>query len=318
MIITLEDTNSSAIARELIHLREEGGAIALGRVLTLIVVATSDEVNEDAIAAANEASGEHPMRVIVMHTYPEGTDSALHAEIRVGSDAGASEVVVLHASGAIATDLASIVQPLLLPDTPVVTWWPDCSETDPAQNPLGALAQLRIVDSFEVTNPFTTLAQLGDGHERGDTNLAWARITRWRAQLASVLDQPPYDPITEAEVIYRRLTTSTLLLAGWLAHYLEVPVRLTHEDDDIAGNLRAVRLFRQDGTIELRRTSVEVAILSQPDQPDQIVPLAIRNRFSVLSEELRSLAADEIYATVLLDGVPMIAAAHSELVELER
>lgn len=314
MIVKLEDTNSSAIARELIRMREEGGAIALGRVLTLIVVATS-AVNEDAIEAANEASGEHPMRVIVVHTYPDGDTAKLDAEIRVGSDAGASEVVVLHASGPAASEPASLVQPLLLPDTPVVTWWPDCSETDPAQNPLGELAQLRIVDSFDVIDPFATLAELADGYESGDTNLSWARITRWRAQLASVLDQPPYDPITGAEVIYRKLTTSTLLMAGWLGHYLGVPVKLEHSDDDLAGNLRAVRLFRHDGVIELRRTAQDTALLSQPDQPDQIVPLAIRNRFSVLSEELRSLAADQIYATVLCEGVPEIAKANQELVE---
>ncbi|WP_125105898.1 glucose-6-phosphate dehydrogenase assembly protein OpcA [Gulosibacter massiliensis] len=317
MIVTLDDTNSSAIARELIRMREEGGAIALGRVLTLIVVATSD-VNEDAIEAANEASGEHPMRVIVVHTYPDGDGAKLDAEIRVGSDAGASEVVVLHASGPASEEPASLIQPLLLPDTPVVTWWPDCSETHPAQNPLGELAQLRIVDSFKVAEPFATLAQLAEGYESGDTNLAWARITRWRAQLASVLDQPPYDPITGAEVSYRKLTTSTLLMAGWLAHYLKVPVTLQFSDDDLAGNLRAVKLFRHDGVIELRRTAKDTAILSQPDQPDQIVPLAIRNRFSVLSEELRSFAADPIYAAVLLEGVPEIAASNRELTEQER
>jgi glucose-6-phosphate dehydrogenase assembly protein OpcA len=317
VIRTLDDTNSSEIARQLVQLREEGGAIALGRVLTLVVVNAHD-VNEDAIRATNEASGEHPMRVIVVHTYPGGEGSRLDAEIRVGSDAGASDVVVLHASGGTAEDPASLVQPLLLPDAPVVTWWPDCSETDPAQNPLGALAQLRIVDSFDVDQPFATLAALSDGYEDGDTNLAWARITRWRAQLASVLDQPPYDPITRAEVTYRNLTTSTLLMAGWLGHYLGVDVALRHSDDDIAGNLRSVRLHRADGVIELERTAADTAILSQPDQPDQIVPLTIRNRYSVLSEELRSLAVDPVYATVLNEGVPEIARANPELTERER
>jgi hypothetical protein len=95
-------------------------------------------------------------------------------------------------------------------------------------------------------------------------------------------------------------------------------VALRHSDDDIAGNLRSVRLHRADGVIELERTAADTAILSQPDQPDQIVPLTIRNRYSVLSEELRSLAVDPVYATVLNEGVPEIARANPELTERER
>ena len=38
MIIDLPDTNTGAVARELVELRESGGAVALGRVLTLIIV----------------------------------------------------------------------------------------------------------------------------------------------------------------------------------------------------------------------------------------------------------------------------------------
>lgn len=311
MIITLDNTNSSTVAKQLVELREQGGAVALGRVLTLIVVA-SDQVNEEAIAAANEASGEHPMRVIVVHLHPEVDETVLNAQVRVGSDAGASEVVVLTANGKTSIDPASLVQPLLLPDAPVVTWWPNCDETHPARNALGELAQLRIVDSSETDDPFASLQELAAGYEDGDTNLAWARITRWRAQLAAVLDQPPYLPITGAAVVYSRLTTSTILMAGWLTHYLQIPVRLEGAPDDIPGNLREVRLDREDGPIVLRRTARDTAVLHQPDQPEQIVPLELRNRFSVLTEELRSLAGDPVYAAVLRDGVPTIAAEFAD------
>src|SRR5690606_37774196 len=41
MIIDLPNTTVSKIARSLVSVREEGGAVALGRVLTLVIVASS-------------------------------------------------------------------------------------------------------------------------------------------------------------------------------------------------------------------------------------------------------------------------------------
>ena len=67
MIVDLPDTTISQVAKRLVQVREEGGAVALGRVLTL-VIATREEAAEPAIDAANDASREHPMRVIVLMT----------------------------------------------------------------------------------------------------------------------------------------------------------------------------------------------------------------------------------------------------------
>lgn len=307
MIVNLEATNSSEIAREIVRLREEGGAVALGRVLTLVVVAGPNE-NEEAIRAANAASGEHPMRVIVVHTHLQTAESRLDAEIRVGSDAGASEVIVLHASGASGHDPAALVQPLLLPDAPIVTWWPEHSSLRPSETRLGQMAQLRIVDTHFAEHAPSTLVELAQGYVDGDTNLAWTRITRWRAQLAAVLDQPPYLPVERAEVDFSSPSTSTLLMAGWLVEFLQVPVSLDQVANDVAGNLRAVRLHRSNGVIELERTSDDTAVLRQPDQPDQVIPLGLRDRYDVLNEELRSLAPDPVYAATLQRGVARVLA----------
>ncbi|MEG1392591.1 MAG: glucose-6-phosphate dehydrogenase assembly protein OpcA, partial [Aurantimicrobium sp.] len=105
MILELPDTTTAKVAKELVNLREEGGAVALGRVLTLLISTTLGE-EEEAIAAANEASREHPMRVIVLSVIePEHSISnRLDAEVRVGGDAGASEVIVLRAYGQVGSD----------------------------------------------------------------------------------------------------------------------------------------------------------------------------------------------------------------------
>src|SRR5690625_7448180 len=75
----------------MVELRDEGGAVALGRVLTLIIDATDSDA-ETAIQAANNASREHPCRVITVSDMNPAADNQLDAEIRIGGAAGASEV----------------------------------------------------------------------------------------------------------------------------------------------------------------------------------------------------------------------------------
>jgi hypothetical protein len=113
VIIDLNETTVSKVAKKLVSLREEGGAVALGRVLTLIIKA-DDRPVEEAIEAANDASREHPMRVIAVVTHA-ADEARLDAQIRVGGDAGASEVVILHAYGEAANNSESLVTGLLLP-----------------------------------------------------------------------------------------------------------------------------------------------------------------------------------------------------------
>ena len=128
MIIDLPSTTASAVSKTLVRIRDEAGAVALGRVLTLIIVSTIGD-EEEVIAAANEASREHPMRIIVVSTDDAAQTPRLDAEIRVGGDAGASEVIVLRAYGETASDQRGLVTGLLLPDAPVVSWWPkECPE----------------------------------------------------------------------------------------------------------------------------------------------------------------------------------------------
>ncbi|MSW97619.1 MAG: OpcA protein, partial [Actinobacteria bacterium] len=55
MIFDMPNTTTAKVSRSLVSIREEGGAVALGRVLTL-VIATAPGEEEDAIRAANEAS----------------------------------------------------------------------------------------------------------------------------------------------------------------------------------------------------------------------------------------------------------------------
>ncbi|MDQ3404082.1 MAG: glucose-6-phosphate dehydrogenase assembly protein OpcA, partial [Actinomycetota bacterium] len=224
MIIDLPSTTTSQVNAKLVHLREQGGANTLGRVLTLVIVTDDGEHTEDAIDAANDASREHPCRVIVVAQGAKKAAARLDAQIRVGGDAGASEVVVLRLYGALASEGASCVIPLLLPDAPIVAWWPFEAPARPADDPIGKLAQRRITDSAADRNPIKALEARQKSYAEGDTDLAWTRLTLWRAMLASSLDLPPFEKVTSAAVTGEADSPSTDLLAAWLAYRLKIPV----------------------------------------------------------------------------------------------
>ncbi|WP_350349838.1 glucose-6-phosphate dehydrogenase assembly protein OpcA [Agromyces sp. G08B096] len=312
MIVDLPDTTTSQISKALVKIREEGGAVALGRVLTL-VIATRSGAEEEAIEAANDASREHPMRVIVVSTTADadGADVAprLDAEIRVGGDAGASEVIVLRACGDAADSPESLVMGLLLPDAPVVTWWPGEAPARPGESPLGRIAQRRITDASAQADPQAALRVLAENYSPGDADFAWTRLTLWRAQLAAVLDQPPYEPVTAVDVDGAIDSPSTTLLAAWLQMQLsaETTYRLTPVEQGSHG-IHGVRLERPSGPVDLVRDIPGVATLRQPGQPTHDVALPRRSLRDCLADELRRLDPDELYGEVITVGLAELGA----------
>ncbi|MEV6912802.1 glucose-6-phosphate dehydrogenase assembly protein OpcA [Amycolatopsis sp. NPDC051071] len=297
MIIDLPSTTTSQLNKKLVEIREQGGQVALGRVLTLVIVADDDDKLEEAIEAANEASREHPSRVIVVAKGARSAAPRIDGQIRVGGDAGASEVIVLRLYGPLATQGQSAVVPLLLPDAPIVTWWPGPGPKAPAKDPLGELAQRRITDSAAEKAPVRALTTRAKSYVEGDTDLAWTRLTHWRAQLVSALDLPPYEKVTGATVTGEADSPSTELLAGWLAEYLKVPVKRVKSTG--ASGIISVTLERRSGPIELHRPDGRVGALTQPGQPTRRISLQRRDNKDCLIEELRRLDADEIYEASL-------------------
>lgn len=312
MIIDLPDTTTSKVSKTLVRIREEGGVVALGRVLTLII-ATEFGQEEEAIEAANDASREHPMRVIVALTEPADaaaqgrSEARLDAQIRVGGDAGASEVVVLRAYGEVASDQEGLVTGLLLPDAPVVAWWPGTAPDVASTSPLGRIATRRITDAATADDPYTALHHLAETYAPGDTDFAWTRLTLWRAQLAAVLDQPPYTPVRAVEVAGAMSSPSTVLLAAWLGMELEVPVQHDLTRGAGAVGIRGVRLEREDGAVELERELPNIATLIQPGQPVQDLALPRRGLRECLAEELRRLDPDDLYGEVITRGLERLA-----------
>lgn len=303
MKIDLTETTSSKINQAMISARRAVGAPAIGMVLTLVIV-TDEENAYDALKAASDSSREHPSRIIavikrVSRSPRARRDARLDAEVRVGSDSGSGETVVLRLHGELANHAQSVVLPLLLPDAPVVVWWPEDAPADPAKDPLGALAQRRITDTYSAEHPLDELAVRARTYQPGDTDLAWTRITPWRSMLAAALDQQPAQ-VLSATVEGESDNPSCELLAMWLADRLQVPVERTTSGGP---GLTAVRMTTKNGDIVLDRADGSLATLCMVGQPDRAVALKRRETAELLAEELRRLDPDNVYEATVKFGV---------------
>jgi glucose-6-phosphate dehydrogenase assembly protein OpcA len=299
----LHDTNAAAIAAELLRARRHAGSPAMGMVLTL-VVDTDEDDSDAAMSAALEASTEHPARIIGVIRGRSTGRSSLDAEIQIGRGAQ-GETVLIRLRGEVAKHAESVVLPLLLPDSPVVVWWPGRAPDDPAADPLGSLARRRITDCAAAPrakqSPLLTQCAT---FEPGNTDLAWTRITGWRGLLAASLDGHPAR-VSHAEVTAEKVSPSAELLKAWLSDRLRVPVE---RKNSRGPGITAVRLHTSTGEIAITRPDGRLAILTSPDQPERSLALKRREIAELLAEELRRLDNDEVYEATIkrlrkLEGV---------------
>lgn len=298
MILTMPHTTTGEINKALVRVRKEGGVVTLGRVMTLVIDATGADA-EQAIATANVASREHPCRIIVMAPEQGSDENCLNAEIRVGGDAGASEVVLLRPSGEQVHHGDTLVTPLLLPDAPIVTWWPADVPHDTSATGLGDMAARRITDTKGDADPERTLIRLAQQYRPGDTDLAWTRLTRWRALLAAALEQVADRDVKVARIHGDTGSPSILLLGAWIQHALGCEIEATY--DDTVRGLQHITLETPSGDIGIARPDGHHATLSQPDQPDHVIALPARTLDDCLAEELRRLDDDPVYGDALTE-----------------
>ncbi|MBF8189577.1 glucose-6-phosphate dehydrogenase assembly protein OpcA [Nonomuraea sp. K274] len=290
----LSDTTAGKISAQFTHLRHQMGAPAIGMVLTLVVVC-EERHQYDATRAATDAAREHPSRIIVVINREPEEAIRLDAELRIG-ESTPGEVVVLRLYGELTQHADSVVSPLLLPDTPVVVWWPGAAPDVPSKDAIGALAQRRITDAKGFDDGgVKSLVVRAKGYSPGDTDLAWARITPWRSLLAAAFDQR-VGKVRRGVVEGAAGHPSAPLLAAWLTERLGAPVKVTESPGP---GLTAVRLQLGDGELSVARTDARLATLSRPGQPDRNVALARRHTSELMAEELRRLDSDEIYETAV-------------------
>ncbi len=292
MITKLDGTSSAAISAELLRIRRAAGSATQGMVLTLIVVC--DESEFAAACEASMAAGrDHPSRILLVVSSGD-PEPGLDAELHVG-EGTPSEVVVIRMRGAAADHPASVIRPLLLPDSPVVIWWPGRAPTDQTADELAQLTLRRLTDAAATPDPSAALRDRAAHYSPGDTDLSWTRLTPWRALLAAALDQYP-STVTAVRVEAEAGNPSADLLVAWLADRLGVPVEPTGSGGP---GITAVRLVTDSGDIAVTRPDGLLAAYAVPGQPERRVALKRRGTTELITEELRRMDADPVYEQTL-------------------
>ena len=293
-MIELTETTASAIASEFVKARRRAGSPAMGMVMTLVFV-VDEENAEDAMRAARTSSREHPARVLGIILGDGRGAARVDAQVGIGSG-WTGETAMIRLRGEVTKHPESVVTPLLLPDSPVVVWWPARAPEEPAEDPLGRLARRRVTDAASVPRgrAQAMLTQCRS-YAPGNTDLAWTRITGWRALLAAALDQRP-GKVTAAEVTGERISPSADLLSAWLSERLRVDV--ARKVSEGPGITRVV-LDTRDGPIMVTRHDGKLATLTVPGEPDRPMALPRRDTAELLAEELRHLDEDQVYAVTV-------------------
>ncbi|WP_341729915.1 glucose-6-phosphate dehydrogenase assembly protein OpcA [Brooklawnia sp.] len=294
MSIRLDNTDAHEINETLFRLRKEGRSPGKsGQVLTL-VINTSADGYEQAMDGAQAAGEMHPSRILVA-VRGMNNDAGLNAEFM--TERSAAEVIKLEFSGEVNEHADSVLLPLLLSELPVVIWSRDLAPDDPGYCDISSLGRRLIVDSMTTDDPVATVRTLARNHRPGTTDLAWTRLTRWRALLVAALNQVRSQVIS-AEVVGPPQSAPSELLAAWLKMRLGVPVTRTDPVSSYPG-LHMVKLTTAIGDVGLQRFSPIEASLSLPGQPDRQVALARRVASQLLSEELTRLSGDEAFDEVM-------------------
>ena len=291
MINELQDTNAAEIGQRILAARASGG-VPTGLVFTMVAVAQGCEP-ADVLEASIDAGREHPSRILVV-TEVDGP-TRLDAVLRVGGEVP-GDIVELTFGGELTRHRDSVLLPLLLPDSPVVVWWPGISPDVPADDPVGRLARRRITDAMGSPVPIATLVERARNYSPGDTDLVWTRLTRWRALLAAAVGYYP-SPVRRALVRAAAGNAAGVLLAAWLDSRLGVDVHL--QDDPAGVGITGVVLETDAGDISLGRTDGTMAAFSAPGVPRRLVALPRRDLNALITEELRRLDEDAAYATTM-------------------
>jgi glucose-6-phosphate dehydrogenase assembly protein OpcA len=229
------------------------------------------EAVEDVLSGLAER---HPSRTIVLFPEPnegDGLDGSVEVD-RYSAGHGrqiCTETIRLRLRGSRVQAPASVIEPLLLPDLPVFLRWrglPPFGE-QPFEQLVRTVDRL-IVDSTEwpyLPEPYAPLAEIFDRVVVSD--IAWARTSRWRFQLASL-----WPGIAEVRRIKVTGTEAQAhLLAGWLRSRLGRKIELEHEAAD-------------------KLTGVEVDGEATPFPPGDAPSPADQ-----LSDELERFSRDRVY-----------------------
>jgi glucose-6-phosphate dehydrogenase assembly protein OpcA len=293
---------------------EHAAAEARASVLNLITV-VGDETSLGAVTRVLDSlSITNPSRTLILLAQHDRESPKLEAEVsaQTRTETGhrvTTERVILHAHGEVATHLGSLVTPLVVPDLPVILWWPGRPDFDnPLFDNLCELADQLVVDTdegfdgrdlkrlLEVAQRDQSRASIGDFN--------WARLIAWRHLAAQFFDMPGMlSRLSQIHgvTIFHGSDGSTIqaqLLGGWIRSrmasvHIDVPVELRADDSFEHGVCRMLIVTGGEGGVarfsisrlQGERLCAEIRIGDQ-DLAPRTVRMAGRSAEELLAFEL--------------------------------
>jgi len=297
--------------------RGEERAASRTSVVNLVVVAPDDARAARATNAIHGMGGRHPGRSVTVvcrgtgqDDEPGGLDAdvALHGSLADGHRVW-SEDVRLGVRGPLSHHLDSLVEPLTLPDLPVVVWFTGHPPT--LDEPLLQAADAVVVDTKEpAAEQLAAVSTLAQRHTVVD--LAWIRLHPWRNLLAGLFEPTALRPfvtgITSATVSGK--PGARLLLGGWLVSRLSLaPSAITLADGrhasmsltgECGGERAEFRVWRSEGdrVVNARASTVEGGEPGNIRADDRMALPDDAMSWS-LAEALTHLRRDRVHAAAL-------------------
>ena len=254
------------------------GAVWRARAANVVIFSSRARTLDNVDSVLADLSQLHPCRALVVVADFAGADQDI--EIYIASlcqkdERGYAsnlccEEVRLRAAGKFTPELPSATLPLLVPDLPVFLWWDDkLGAHDNLWTELSRSSDRLILDSLDF--PLSELAmvaqlcQSNSSDSLGVSDINWARLTSWRALLASFYDvrayRPALDSLQSITVNYvapestRALAPQSVLISGWLASRLGwVPDPETFAQDD---QVLSIKLRKKDRSLDLLLRGIE-------------------------------------------------------------
>lgn len=241
-------------------------------VLTLIVVADTEETRARATSAVRALAGRHPSRAIILAPGdPDGPptfDARIDAACQVpprGTTEICTEEIVLRVGGELAQHLSSTIAPLTIHDLPAVLWWPDDAPFEsPVFVDLAEECDRVLVDSGGFrADGVASMVGMAEAVTSGYVvhDIAWMRLELWRELLAGLFDHPLLQPelrrLTSIRVDVARpgsvtRLTRAALFVGWLAAMLDWQVEQPLQQDANGSYQGILRSGRRPIPVELR------------------------------------------------------------------
>lgn len=297
--------------------RGEQRAASRTSVVNLVVVAPDDARAARATSAIHGMGGRHPGRSVTVVCRGTGRDDgaggldaavALHGSLADGHRVW-SEDVRLNVGGPLSRHLDSLVEPLTLPDLPVVVWF--TGHPPPLDEPLLRAADAVVVDTKEpAAENLAAVATLAQRHTVVD--LAWIRLHPWRNLLAGLFEPAALRPfvtgITSATVSGK--PGARLLLGGWLVSRLSLaPAVVTMADGRHAsmslsaecdGERAEFRVWRAEGDRVVNASASTIdGEESGATRADDRMALPDDAMSWCLAEALTHLRRDRVHAAAL-------------------